>query len=565
MPMKDNMVSKATKATKSGNFYKQIKEQERKGREIVSSNEVAQVMTRRTSAKTNMLKWFDLLSQAYKYATPNADSWRNAAINPILPGQNLGAPVYDLTLPIAHRRLLAKMLIGMIPKGQPWLRFVPGDNFLKGTEEYQEVQKISDALSEVFFKLLDKSRFYLATSEAMSDCLVSTGFMTINFGTKENPFKFNAVTSADVMVEADSEGGYSGIFRDWLQVCVGEIQHIWPEAKRPATKQTHEKVDLYECSYVDWDADEDERYCYLVTTSQQEVLLHTRSKSWPWIYFRMHVLPGEDRGRGPSLEAAPTAATINAALHDEIMAAAFMGNPMYMAASDSGFNPETFTARPGIIVPVQMSQGQWPISAFPQAGNPQFNILVLQDLRQQINDLLYTEPLGPVTGPNMTATESSIRYSENLETFSAMIPRLQNEFFDPVIRRCMFILRELRPEIFEAFDPSVLDQVLSIDGSLIGMSYEIPLVTARGEIGVRRLQNYGATVAGLMGQDLMSASLNPEVLPQFVAEGLGVDAKLIKTQAEIKDGLEAAGKQLEAETAQANALAEEQIQNNGQG
>ena len=77
-----------------------------------------------------------------------------------------------------------------------------------------------------------------------------------------------------------------------------------------------------------------------------------------------------------------------------------------MAASDSAFNQETFTPMPGSIVPVQMIMGEWPIKPFEQSGNIQFNALLVNDFRQQINELMYSSPLGQVNAPNRTATEA---------------------------------------------------------------------------------------------------------------------------------------------------------------
>lgn len=558
-------IDQLKKAKKSANVFQYV--EGKKDSTILSPEDLAQVLARRTEANTEMLMWKNILDQAHTYATPNNNSWRNSTlqnstISTVFPGQDYGAPVYDLALPIAHRRLLSKMLVGMIPKAQQWMRFEPGDDFLEGTPEYQQVAALADILSEQFFKILDRSNFYLAASEAMSDCLISTGFMTINEGTRENPFRFASVSDSQVMVEGDPMGGISAIFRDWLDVKVGQIHSIWKDANKPKEKKDSDVVTIFECSYIDWSAKEDERYCYALISTGDEVLYFTRSKSWPWVYFRMMVLPGEVRGRGPSLEATPTAATINRAMHDELMAAAFQANPMYMAASDSAFNTATFVARPGSVVPVQMQMGEWPIAPFPQAGNVQFTAIVIADLRQQINELLYTDPLGPITGPTITATEANIRWTENLESFSAMVPRLQAEFFDPVIKRCMFLMRKLRPEIFEGMDQKILERIVSIDGDIIGLRYETPLMTARGEVNLRRFMTYMQAMATAAGPEAALASLNMVQIPEFVRESVGLDAKLIKPMEQVAQEIKAVEDQAALELEQANTLTDEQIVNN---
>ena len=346
------------------------------------------------------------------------------------------------------------------------------------------------------------------------------------------------------MIEGDAMGGICGLFRDWKLVLVDQIPHIWRDAKKPFGSIGTDKVNIYECSYIDWTADEHDRYVYAVITENEEVLYVARDASWPWIYFRMMVLPGENRGRGPSLEAAPTAATINKAIQDEMVAAAFQANPMYMAASDSAFNPDTFVARPGCIIPVQMIMGEWPITRFPEAGNPSFTTMVANELRQQINEMLFTEPLGPINGPQQTATESTIRYRENLETFAAMVPRLQSEFFVRVIKRCMFLLRKLVPQMFEGVNAEILNKIVDIDGNIIGLKFETPLMTARGEIKRDKLLGYMNAASMLIGPEAAQASLNAIDIPEYLRESYGLEAKLFKTPAQLEELLNAAAEQM---------------------
>lgn len=530
----------------------------------LSDDQISMVMNRRNAAQADALLWKGLLDQAHRWATPNMNSWRDAQLPLVAPAANLGAPVADLTLIIAHRRLLSKLLVGMIPKGQQWFKFMPGDKYESGTELYDRVQKMADLFTDKFFKLLDRSRFYLCASEALSDCLISTGFMTLNEGTKDNPFLFSSISDAYVLVEGDAMGGICGLYRDWVNVTVGQIPHIWPNAKKPSDAQSTDTVTIYECSYVDWDADESKRYVYALLTTNREVLYVAREASWPWIYFRMSVLPGETRGRGPSLEAAPTAATINVAIQNEMTAAAFMANPMYMASSDSAINTETFVAYPGIIVPVQMTMGEWPITNFPQSGNPSFTTMVANELRGQINELLFTEPLGPINGPRQTATESTIRYRENLETFSAMIPRIQAEFFETVIRRGVYIMRRLEPEFFEGehMDQELINQIVSLDGKIVGLRFETPLMTARGEIKRDKILAYMESAAMLLGPEAAMASLVAQEIPEYLRESLGLEAKVIKSPDELRTLLNGAAEELVAgeEAANANAMEAEQAQ-----
>lgn len=504
----------------------------------------AQIMKRRSSAKADLDKWRSYLETAYHYAMPNYNPFENYGQGgAIAPGQEYNGDIYDLTLPIAHQRLADKMLMGMVPQGHQWVKFKPGDEFGEpGTDLYRQAEIATNQITDQFFKILNKSNFYLATSESLNDVLISTGVMSINEGTKKNPLKFEACPPSQVMFEGNAEGGIDAIFRDWYKVKIENITTIWPDADlSKITKEKDQKTDIYECACINHDAPPKERYKYVVMTSDQEVIIDADHPSWPWVVYRMRKLTGEVRGRGPSLNAWPTAATINKALEDELIAAAFKANPMYMAASDSAWNEETFQPEPGVVIPVQMVMGQWPIQPLVSGGDINFGALLINDFRQQINDMLYMFPLGPVDGPNTTATEANIRYTENLESFSAMIPRLQNEFFTPVIERCLWVINKVVPETFAGIDEKIKDRLLSVDGQILSLAYETPLMTAKGKIKTGALISFYNSLASLIGPEGATGTLNvPELVTQMV-ENEGVDPKNVKSKEELQQSMAAVG------------------------
>lgn len=503
-----------------------------------------QLMAMRDNAKSDLDLWRDILETAYHYAMPNYNPFENYGLAGFLtPGQLYNADIYDLTLPIAHKRLADKMLMNMVPQGQQWAKFTPGDEFGEpGTPLYQRALDATQRMTDHFFKIIDRSNFYLAVAESLQDCLISTGIMAINEGNKKKPVRYEAVPPAQVMFQGDAEGNVDALFRDWYKVRVENIKSMWNDAKvEILNKKPDECVDIYECAWIDYEASEKKRYRYVVMTSSQDVLVERESSSWPWVVYRMRRLTGEIRGRGPSLDAYPTAATINQALEDELVAAAFQANPMYMASSDSAFNQQTFTPKPGSIVPVQMIMGQWPIKPFEQAGNIQFNALLVSDFRQQINDMLYAFPLGAVNSPTRTATEAEIRYTENLESFSAMVPRLQNEFFIPVIQRTLWVINKVMPEIFANIPDDIRDKMISVDGQIIGLSFDTPLMTAKGQVKTQALLGFYQALASLIGEEAATASLNPTEVITSIADNQGIDVRNIKTVEELEQLTQAAG------------------------
>lgn len=525
--------------------------------------DVKKVVRMRSDAKTELDLWRSILQTAYHYAMPDYNPFENMGLAGFLtPGQQYDADIYDLTLPIAHKRLADKMLMNMVPQGQQWCKFKPGDEFgEEGSADYQRALEATQKMTDHFFKILDRSNFYLAVGESLQDALISTGVLAINEGNRKNPLRYEAVPPAQVMFRGNALGEIDGIFRDWYKIRVENIKAMWSWIKdediAKLKKKPDDKIDIWENAWVDYDAPDEERYKYVIMSSNLIVLSDESHSSWPWVTYRMRRLTGEIRGRGPSLCAYPTAATINQAVEDELVAAAFQANPMYMAASDSAFNQQTFTPRPGSIVPVQMVQGEWPLKPFEQSGNIQFNALIVNDFRQQINDMMYAFPLGQVNAPNRTATEAEIRYTDNLESFAAMVPRLQNEFFIPVIQRTLWVINKVLPDTFANIPQDIKEKIIAADGQIINLSFETPLMTAKGKVKTGALLGYYQAAASLLGPEAATASLNPVNVLTELADNEGVDIDNIKTREELEQLVQAAGQMAEQQAEQEGMTIEE--------
>jgi len=250
--------------------------------------DVDRITKRRNNAKGDLDQWRSLLETAYHYATPNFNPFENGGLGgSVSKGTEYNGDIYDLTLPIAHKKLADKMLMGMVPQGQQWMKFKPGDNF--GPEDgdlYQQALEATQKMTDQFFKILNRSNFYLAVSESLSDVLISTGTIAINEGTRKNPLKFEAVPASHVMLEGNAEGGIDAVFRDWMGVRVENIKTMWPNADIDKLhKEPDQKINLWEAAWIDHEADDKNRYKYVVLTDAKDVLLEESSPSWPWVVY----------------------------------------------------------------------------------------------------------------------------------------------------------------------------------------------------------------------------------------------------------------------------------------
>lgn len=499
------------------------------------------LVKRRARAVGTMQMWRSTLDKAYRYAAPNKNQWRDNAGHgtPIDKGANLTGEIYDLTLLIGTRTFVNRLVNSLIPQNQQWLRFIPGEEIDEDTkdEAARELQKLTDK----FFFYLDNSSFYLATPEAFEDMAISTGVLQINEGDDEEPLVFSSVPANAISFEAGVDGSFKGYFRDFVDIPVPEVKSYWPDATIPS-KYEYDKDDgkmhvveatLYNYKTKQWDTTIFELGC-------KEVMQKYSEEEPAFCGFRWNRRSGEIMGRGPALDATPSAASINEAMRDELIAAAFKANPMYMAYTENVVNLDNFRVRPGAIVPVLPSAaGSWPLTPVPTAGDVNFGILVVQDLRAQIEKLMFSSPLGNVNLPKQTATEAQIRLQELNENAAASFSRIKREFFDQLVKRCLYILRKrgLWPDI-------------KINGKIVAIKYETPLSTSRGQAEAQKLVAFHQALTGMVGPELAAAAMNLAKLPFFLADNLEVDLELVKSEQDIENELAQAKEALEAQAEQ---------------
>src|SRR5690606_19409440 len=139
-------------------------------------------------------------------------------------------------------------------------------------------------------------------------------------------------------------------------------------------------------------------------------VLDTESRSSPWVVGRWSKSPREIGGRGSAIEALPTARTINMMARFLMEAAAMNATPPWLGFSDGIFNPFNYTIKPNDIIPIAPESAMnLPLKKLDVSGDVQFGELTMNDLRTQINQIMYVDPTRPVQAPSMTATEIMIR------------------------------------------------------------------------------------------------------------------------------------------------------------
>lgn len=487
----------------------------------MSNQTVKTLLKRRARAVARSQNWQELLDATYKYALPNRNPWSMES-----EGSNLNYDVYDATLVLGLRKFVNRMINALVPPDTNWIKLVAGTEVPK--DMIEETNKELQLITDIFFFYLRQSNFDLVIHEAFTDMGISTGVMQANEGKDEDLFIFSAIPSNSVSFDSGPRGDIDAFYRDWkgvpLETCYAD--NMWGEdfvcPAQISNRPEPILIDLYEISYYDY---KDKKYkYYVIESSTSEVCYEREDDSWEWIAFRWSKLPGEDRGRGPAIDAMPTAATINKAMEDEMKSAALRANPPYMAFTNSIINPYNFRIAPNEIIPVNaMGTETWPLAPLPNGGDISFTAVIVNDLRQQINEIMMAMPLQlPQNGPVRTATEVAIVQQELRENAGASFSRVQRELFDPLVRRLLYILQK-RGKI-----PKI-----EVDGKQVAITYSTPLSMSKNQMDVQNFMNFYQMISAIFTPGAAVNLIDGPKLPMWIGEKLNSDLSLIKDEAQI--------------------------------
>lgn len=464
-------------------------------------------------------QWRPILDEAYFYAMPNRNPFDMS-----LDGASMDDELFDMTLANDMDKFVNQTMAALTPQEIDWLELIPGEMVDEDTES--EVARKLQFDTDTFFYYMRKSNFDVAVQEAYEDMAISTGIIQVLEGDDDDPLVFATVPNNAVGLECDAFGDLSGVFRDYREMLVDHALEVFGEdikiPEQVLQGQAPHKMNVYECSY--YDRDKKNYKYYLVNPDHRVIMLEKELESWPWIAFRWSKRPGEDRGRGPALKASKTQATINRALADELRSAALKGQPPYMAFHDYVINPWNFKVEPNTIIPVNpLGTETWPIQQLPVGGDITFTAIVINDLRSQIHEIMFTQPLQPLQNePVRTATEVAIKQAELRDNRGAAYSRVQRELLFPLVKRVIYILAKkgkMKP--------------LVIDGKQVDVSFKTPLVTSKDSNQVKNFVEYFQILSALFTPAVAINMTQMAKLPEWIGRKLNTDLSLIKGEAEI--------------------------------
>jgi hypothetical protein len=497
-----------------------------------------------TALKRRDSSWYSHFYECYRYTVPQRE-----ALFEYTKGQKKNTHLHDNTAMQAVQIYANRVQQTVVPPGQKWITVVAGDNIDKeAMVDYQGEQlKVSEALdrlADTVFNYIHRSNFDQRVNEACVDLAISTGAMTCDYDAETDDLIFDAIPLSNIVLSSNGRGEVADVWRK-SKIPLRGIQRIWAEARIPE-KYAHmmESKPDEEMDIIEAVCEEDGKYTlYVMLESDKEVIYEEDfGTSSPWIVFRSQVVSGEVYGRGPVMSVLPDIKTLNVMGEYSLKSAALQVLGVWTATDDGVFNPYTFRIAPGIAIPVSSNSNDNPtLKPLATGANVQFHELEYERRRDNVNRALFAKPIGDITDPTKTATEINIRRQIDLQEAGATFGRLSVELAGATFRRAFDVLKAAGkiPDIV-------------IDGENVRLKYLNNMARAadyeEAQIAMQALTM--ALNSGVPPEQVM-LSLKTEDFPAYLAEKMGLDPELVRSEQE-----KAAIQQQQQQAMQAQAMAQ---------
>jgi hypothetical protein len=258
------------------------------------------------------------------------------------------------------------------------------------------------------------------------------------------------------------------------------------------------------------------------------VLLSETLEESPFIVFRENVVPGETFGRGRLMSLISDIKTLNKTVELGLKAAALSISGVFTAVDDGILNVKNIRLEPGAIIPVGSNASTNPaLSPLQSSANFQIEQMMVQEIRQRINEHLLVEPFGNIKDTSVrSATEMSIRQNDFVQTSVSSFSRLQTELLSKIVNKVIYILKKngkIPP--------------FTIDGKQVKVQYSSPIAKMQGIEEIQEFTQF-MEVMQVIPPDVVQTAIKFDKLPDYIATALSMDKTLLRTPEEQKELIE---------------------------
>lgn len=489
---------------------------------------------REAKAFDEMLKWQDILDDAYEYYLPQRNLFNKED-----KGQNKMNRIFDSTALEAIQTGASKLQANIAPIWSRWANFEPSSQILKlldsGDFDISEtdIRENLEEQAEIVFDYINRSNFGTQFFEMALDLLIGTGSLMIDEDEfDEMPIVFNSIPQIGIAFE---EGPLGTIETHWrrFKVKARNIERKWDgfevSQELANTIKDSPDADVEAMEGVVFDP-KTKTYWGLVWVKGEEKLSWVADfqDSSAWVTGRYSKTAGEVRGRGPSLQALPDVKSLNKAKEFVLQKAAIDLAGIWTATDDGVMNPYNLQIAPGLVIPVGSNNSQSPTLARLDTSTDlnlaQFEVQELQSAIKKAHFNNLREPTDAV----ITLGQFLFEARELSESIGSAFGRLQTEVLIPILKRVTWILKRRG-----------LIQPISLGGVEVTIKFTSPLARAQDLQDLNSVQQAVAFTMETAGEEAAQIAYKLEDFGTWVAEKTGMPQELVRNDGEKAEVIQA--------------------------
>ena len=477
------------------------------------------LIKRHKRAKNSFNEYRSVLEDAYTYALPDKGYFDT------LTGGKRTTKIYDSTAILGLGTYADKVQQNLVPPWRKWFLLVPGSEI--PDEAKEQFQKPLDEITDILYDHINHSNFNTKINEAFQDTGISTGIITCEEGDGiESSLTFDTLSVEDTVFESSPNGLIENFFNTF-KIKIKDIEEtiigskLSPGLEKMLREDIDAEVELVECVVKN----KDKKYDHSIYFEPDKAIIYdVVDDSNPYIAFRERVTSKGVYGMGRIIQLLYDIKVLNKISEMDLKNAGLAISGVYTAADDGVLNPYNVKLEPGTVIPVASNApGNRSLAPLERSGD--FNVAQLKIEQKQdlINKTLFGSPLGEVSRtPVRTLGEVQERRDETFEMTSAAFSRFQTELLERLIKRMVDVLQKAGKI-----------QPIVVDGKEITIKFTSPLAKQQDRQDIGVVTDYAAIMQQTgISLETLATKIKFEDVPGYVAENMGLPAKLIRTEEE---------------------------------
>jgi hypothetical protein len=404
------------------------------------------IIKKHDKMKSNRVNWDRYWKELSDYFVPQKSNVYGTHVS----GQKLENKLFDSTS-IHAVELLASALHGMLTNPSlNWFGLTTGNETIDRKKNVR--QWLEDARNKMI-TTLNNSNFQTEIHELYMD-LVSfgTGLMRIDRD-DDTVIRFRTTPIYESFIDESNKGIVDIVSteKEWtVRQLVQEFGEKTLAEKCPDLLSKLKDDPEYKEKVIHYVAPRDlkstsntpKKMAYMsmhVIRRHQQVLRESGYKTQANVSPRWTKLSSEVYGRSPAMKCLSDVKTLNVVVQSMLQAAQLRATPPIQAPDDGLMAPRKITPASTLFYRAGTKDRFEPLNL---SGDLGVSEKMIDMIKSNISRAFFIDQLQLRDGPQMTATESSIRSNDNLRLLAPILGRLHNELLKPIIDRSFDIMWE---------------------------------------------------------------------------------------------------------------------------